>query len=73
VREAVSSAVRHVNATTLTVSVKIQDGLTIEVVDNGNGINRAFIALTAVRLSVPTTSRVAANPCPTRGTKVAAA
>lgn len=38
VREAVSNAVRHANATTLTVSVKVEDDLTIEVVDNGRGI-----------------------------------
>ncbi len=38
VREAVSNAVRHANATTLTVSVKVDDNLTIEVVDNGRGI-----------------------------------
>lgn len=38
VREAVSNGVRHANATTLTVSVKVEDDLTIEVVDNGRGI-----------------------------------
>jgi two-component system sensor histidine kinase DevS len=38
VREAVSNAVRHANATTLSVSVKVGDDLTIEVVDNGHGI-----------------------------------
>jgi signal transduction histidine kinase len=38
VREAVSNAVRHADATTLTVSVKVEDDLTIEVVDNGHGI-----------------------------------
>lgn len=37
VREAVSNAVRHANAITLTVSVKVEDDLTIEVVDNGRG------------------------------------
>ena len=39
VREAVSNAVRHANATTLTVNVKVDDDLTIEVVDNGPGIS----------------------------------
>ena len=39
VREAVSNAVRHANATTLTVNVKVDDDLTIEVVDNGCGIS----------------------------------
>jgi signal transduction histidine kinase len=38
VREAVSNAVRHANATTLTVTVKVDDDLSIEVVDNGRGI-----------------------------------
>jgi two-component system, NarL family, sensor histidine kinase DevS len=38
VREAVSNAVRHANATTLSVSVKVEDDLAIEVVDNGHGI-----------------------------------
>ena len=39
VREAVSNALRHANATTLTVNVKVDDDLTIEVVDNGRGIS----------------------------------
>ena len=39
VREAVSNAVRHANATTLTVNVKVDDDLDIEVVDNGRGIS----------------------------------
>ena len=39
VREAVSNAVRHANASTLTVNVKVDDDLTIEVVDNGCGIS----------------------------------
>lgn len=38
VREAVSNTVRHANATTLTVSVKVEDDFTIEVVDDGRGI-----------------------------------
>jgi signal transduction histidine kinase len=38
VREAVSNAVRHAAATTLTVHVRVEDDLTIEVVDNGRGI-----------------------------------
>ncbi len=38
VREAVSNTVRHARATTLTVSVKVEDDLCIEVVDNGQGI-----------------------------------
>jgi signal transduction histidine kinase len=38
VREAVSNAVRHARATTLTVSVKVGDDLLIEVVDDGQGV-----------------------------------
>jgi signal transduction histidine kinase len=38
VREAVSNAVRHARATTLAVSVKVEDDLLIEVVDDGHGI-----------------------------------
>jgi len=38
VREAVSNAVRHADATTLTVSVVVEDEFSIEVVDNGRGI-----------------------------------
>ncbi|MGV0792264.1 GAF domain-containing protein [Mycolicibacterium sp. XJ1819] len=38
VREAVSNAVRHSGATTLTVTVKVEDDLWIEVVDNGCGM-----------------------------------
>ena len=39
VREAVSNAVRHAHATALTVTVKVDDALTVEVVDNGCGIS----------------------------------
>ncbi len=35
VREAVSNAVRHANATTLAVTVKVDDDVCIEVIDNG--------------------------------------
>ncbi|MCH9669167.1 MAG: GAF domain-containing sensor histidine kinase [Actinomycetia bacterium] len=38
VREAVSNAVRHADCTTLTVAVSVDDDLTIEVNDNGQGI-----------------------------------
>jgi signal transduction histidine kinase len=38
VREAVSNAVRHANAATLTIAVKVEDDLGIEVVDDGQGI-----------------------------------
>ncbi len=38
-REAVSNAVRHAHATTLTITVKVDDELSIEVVDNGRGIS----------------------------------
>ncbi|MGZ5390646.1 MAG: sensor histidine kinase [Mycobacterium sp.] len=39
VREAVSNAVRHAEAVSLAISVAVEDELTIEVVDNGRGIN----------------------------------
>jgi two-component system sensor histidine kinase DevS len=38
VRESISNAVRHAGATTLSVSVRVEDDLSIEVVDNGCGI-----------------------------------
>jgi signal transduction histidine kinase len=38
VREAISNAVRHADATSLTISVVVEDDLCIEVVDNGRGI-----------------------------------
>jgi signal transduction histidine kinase len=38
VREAVSNAVRHAGATTLTVIVRVEDDLTVEVVDDGSGM-----------------------------------
>ena len=37
VREAVSNAVRHAGATTLAVTVKVEDDMCIEVIDNGRG------------------------------------
>ncbi len=42
VREAVSNAVRHAEATTLTVRVKVDDDLCIEVGDNGRGVPDGF-------------------------------
>jgi signal transduction histidine kinase len=38
VREAVSNAVRHADATELTIRVKVEDDFCIEVADNGRGI-----------------------------------
>jgi signal transduction histidine kinase len=38
VREAVSNAVRHAEATTLNIRVNVEDELTIEVSDNGRGM-----------------------------------
>ncbi len=38
VREAVSNTIRHADSTTLTVTVSVDDDLTIEVTDNGRGI-----------------------------------
>ena len=39
VREAVSNAVRHANATPLSINVNVEDELSIEVIDNGRGIS----------------------------------
>ena len=39
VREAVSNAVRHSGATTLSVTVRVEDDVCIEVVDDGRGIS----------------------------------
>jgi signal transduction histidine kinase len=39
VREGVSNAVRHAEATTLNITVKVADELSIEVADNGRGIS----------------------------------
>ncbi len=38
VREAVSNAVRHAHARTLTITVRVEDELLIEVVDDGRGL-----------------------------------
>jgi signal transduction histidine kinase len=38
VREAVSNAARHANATTLAVTIKVEDDLCIEVADDGRGM-----------------------------------
>jgi signal transduction histidine kinase len=38
VREAVSNAIRHARASTLAVSVKVEDDLLIEVLDDGKGV-----------------------------------
>jgi signal transduction histidine kinase len=38
VREAVSNAVRHANAHTLTINVRVEDELAIDVVDDGRGM-----------------------------------
>ncbi len=38
VREAVSNAVRHAAATRLAVTVKVEDGVCIEVIDDGRGV-----------------------------------
>jgi signal transduction histidine kinase len=38
VRESVSNAVRHANATELTVTVKVEDELSVRVVDDGQGL-----------------------------------
>lgn len=42
VREAVSNAARHAHATTLTVRIRVEDDLSIEVSDNGCGMPDEF-------------------------------
>jgi two-component system, NarL family, sensor histidine kinase DevS len=42
VREAVSNAVRHAEATTITVRLKVEDDLCVEVSDNGRGMPDDF-------------------------------
>jgi signal transduction histidine kinase len=42
VREAVSNALRHATATTLSIRVVVDDDLSVEVSDNGRGITRPF-------------------------------
>ena len=38
VKEAVSNAVRHADASQLTIHIDVADGLSIDVIDNGKGI-----------------------------------
>jgi signal transduction histidine kinase len=38
VREAVSNAVRHAEASELAITVRVEDDLSIEVIDNGRGL-----------------------------------
>ena len=38
IREAVSNTIRHAKSTSMTVTVSVDDDLTIEVSDNGRGI-----------------------------------
>ena len=40
VREAVSNVIRHADATELSLSVRVENDLCIEVSDNGHGITR---------------------------------
>ena len=44
VSEAVSNVIRHANASTLTVHVKVEDDLCIEVIDDGSGIPEGVTA-----------------------------
>jgi signal transduction histidine kinase len=44
VREAVSNAVRHANASTLGITIAVDDNLSIEVADNGQGLSGEFTA-----------------------------
>lgn len=44
VREAVSNAVRHASASTLGITIAVDDNLSIEVADNGRGLSGEFTA-----------------------------
>ena len=73
VREAVSNAVRHANATTLTVIVDVEDDLRIEVIDNGQGICREITAsgLTNLRQRAEDLGGTfTVTPAPEGGTKL---
>ncbi len=71
VREAVSNAVRHAHATTLTVHVRVEDELSIEVVDDGRGIPPDVTAsgLTNLRIRARQVGgRFSVEPSPDGGT-----
>ena len=73
VREAVSNAVRHAKATTLTVSVVVDDDLCIEVIDNGCGISGEITGSGLTNLhqrAEDAGGSFSVEPAPTGGTKL---
>lgn len=50
VREAVSNAVRHANASTLAITIAVDDNLSIEVADNGQGLSGDITASGLINL-----------------------
>ncbi|WP_123024162.1 GAF domain-containing sensor histidine kinase [Mycolicibacterium stellerae] len=73
VREAVSNAVRHASATTLAISVTVDDDLRIEVVDDGCGMEDEITGsgLTNLqRRAEDVGGSFAVEPRPTGGTKL---
>ena len=72
-REAVSNAVRHANATTLTVAVSVDDDLRIDVTDNGRGIDDNVTAsglLNLVRRAEEMGGSFTVERVPTGGTRL---
>ncbi|MEO3756951.1 GAF domain-containing protein [Mycobacterium sp. B14F4] len=73
VREAVSNAVRHAQASTLAVSVLVEDELCIEVTDDGQGIKGEITGsgLTNLRRRADDVGgSLSLEPVPTGGTKL---
>jgi signal transduction histidine kinase len=73
VREAVSNAVRHASATTLTMEVAVGDDLRIEVADNGRGVSGEVTGsgLTNLRSRAEDVGGTfTIEPVPTGGTKL---
>ena len=73
VREAVSNAVRHARASTLVVSVVVEDDLCIEVTDDGRGIEGDITGsgLTNLRRRADDVGgTMSLDPVPTGGTKL---
>ena len=50
VREGVSNAVRHSNATALKVTVSVEDELSVKVVDDGHGLPAAIAGSGVINL-----------------------
>jgi len=73
VREAVSNAVRHADATSLAVTVSVADDLCIEVVDDGRGIPGDVTGSGLTNLlqrAADVSGTFTVGPLPVRGTKL---